>query len=156
MNQADVRRTAVSTAAFACVVILSASIMARKNALDGPAGFLFFLLIAASPFVIASGVSLIVWRSLARVSTPWVGLPERRLLTVASFVLICSGGPLAITLSIMLITGIEGSLGASGVWALVGISFSGVLCFAACVITVGRAILTRSHVSHESRQDSNI
>jgi hypothetical protein len=155
MNQAGIRRTAVSTAVFACVVILSASIMARKGALDGPAGFLFFLLIAASPFVIASGVSLIVWRSLARVPTAWLRLPERRLLAVASFVLICSGGPLAISVSIMLITGIEGSLGASGVWAVLGILSSGVLCSVACAIIMGRAILTRSH-SDEPRQDQQI
>jgi hypothetical protein len=130
--------------------------MARKNALDGPAGFLFFLLIMASPFVFASGVCLIVWRALARVPTHWIGLPERRLLTFASFVLTCSCGPLAISLSVMLITGIQGSVGASGIWAILGILFSGVLCCVAGVITVGRAILTRSHVSHESRQDSKI
>lgn len=134
------RRIAAITLAFICIVILVASAIIRTSALDGPAGFVFFLLVVVSPFLIAIGIGISVWRLMTQVLPCWIGAPERLLFAFASFVLVFGCGPLAISSAVMLIAHVEGSVGASGIWALLGILFSGLFCVLAGVIAVGRTV----------------
>jgi len=100
------------TFAFLWIVIVLTAATVRAGALNGPAGFVFFLLIGLSVFLIAVGVGVGVWRLMARVLPSRVGIPERLLIAFASCVLVGGCGPLVLYLAVTLITHVEGSAGA--------------------------------------------
>jgi hypothetical protein len=129
--------------AFLWIALVLAIATVRAGALNGPAGFVFFLLIGLSLFLIALGVGVGVWRLMARVLPSRVGIPERLLFAFSSCVLVGGCGPLVLCLAVYLITHVEGSAGASGIWALMAIFLSGLLCMFAVAIFVGRIIVER-------------
>jgi hypothetical protein len=130
--------------ASTCLVIALAATILRASHLDGPAEFVFFLLIVVSPLFIGLSVSVSVWRLMSRVLPLGLGTPERALLALSSFVLVGSCGPLILCLTVMLITHDGGSLGAFGLGALLAILLSELLCTFAVGIFVERVILDRT------------
>jgi len=137
------RRVGAITLVFACIVIAAASAIVRTTSLDGPAGFVFFVLIAISIFFIAVGASVTVWRLMAEVLPPRIGTPERLLFAFATFVLVFGCGPLVISSAVMLLAQVQGSAGASGIWALLAVLSSGLVCALAGTIVTVRNVLDR-------------
>ena len=147
MGRANSRRIDALQAVtlFICIVIAIAAAILHPGVLNGAAGFAFFLLIVGSLLYIAIGVSVSVWRLMTRVLPSSVGIPERLLVALSSFVLVVGCGPLALYLAVWVITHVEGSIGASGMWALLAIFVSVLFCTFAAAIFVGRAVLDRLH-----------
>ena len=130
------------TLAFVCIVVAVASGIRLTSNLNGPAGFVFFLLVMVAPFFIATGVAGTVWRLMARTAL-YSGVVERLLFVFAVFVATSGSGPLAISLAVIAITRHEGSIGAAGMWALLSIAGGVALAIFGISIMVVRLALNR-------------
>jgi hypothetical protein len=133
------------TIVFVCIAIAVAAAILHARGLDGTVGSVLFLLIVLSLFLGAIGVTVSFWRLMTRVLPPRVGIVERLFLALSSFVLVIGCSPLALYLAVTMITQVEGSVGASGIWALLAIFSSGLFCTFAAGIFVGRTVLDWLH-----------
>jgi hypothetical protein len=124
-------------------VVLAASALRFASELDGWLGIVFLLLILGAPIFIAVGAAVTVWRLMANLLPQALGVPERMLFTLGTFVTFCGCSPLAISLAIMEITRREGTLGAAGMWALTSIVAGAFLAILGLAITVLRFALHR-------------
>ena len=141
----SVTRPLATASALSCAVIIVASAIRFASDLDGPAGFVFFLLIMVAPIFIGAGVAVTVWR-LTLLLPPAFGVVERLLFAMAGFVATCGCGPLIISMVVMTVTRHEGTLGAAGLWAFISIAISGALCVFGCAVTVLRLALYRRKI----------
>jgi hypothetical protein len=133
---------AITLALFCAVVTVASGIRLTSN-LNGRAGFVFFLLVMVTPFFIATGMAVTVWRLMPRIAL-CSGVVERLLLVFAAFVATSGSGPLAISLAVITITRQEGSIGAAGMWALLSIAGGVALAIFGISVTVVRLALNRS------------
>ncbi len=131
---------AIAGALF-CSAVLSASAIQYAADLDGPLGFVFFLLVVATPIFIAMAVSVTNYRLMLRRPPTLVRTPERMLFAAAGFIVTCGSGPLAISLAIAGITRREGTLGAAGMWAIASIVLGAVVCSFAIAVMLLRPVL---------------
>jgi hypothetical protein len=133
---------AITLALFCAVVTVASGIRLTGN-LNGRVGFVFFPLVIVTPFFIATGAAVTVWRLMPRLAS-YSGVVERLLFVLAAFVVTCGSGPLAISLAVMAITRHEGSIGAAGIWALLSIVGGVALAIFGIAVTVLRLTLNRS------------
>ena len=135
-------RAPVLTSTLFCIVIVLASIFRAAADLNGPVGFAFFLLILISLFALGIGAAMTAWELMDRFLPQSFGIPERLLLAVATFIVTCGCGPLAITLAV------KDSIGATGTWALIGILLGSLLCCVAILVFVVRLALYGGQPKH--------
>jgi len=126
-----------------CAVVLAASALRFASELNGWLGIVFVLLILGAPVFIAAGAAVTVWRLMANLLPHSLGIPERMLFTLGTFVTFCGCSPLAISLAIMEIARREGTLGAAGMWALTSIAVGAFLAIFGLAVTVLRFALRR-------------
>jgi hypothetical protein len=77
--------------------IVTASATRLTGDLDGPRGFVFFLLIMVAPLFIAAGVTMTVWRLMEVFLPQMFAVPERLLFALSAFLTTCGSRPLAIS-----------------------------------------------------------
>ena len=137
-------KSALTTVALTITVIAVAAAILFAEALDGPLGFVFFLLVVVSPVFIGTGAAITVWRLIG--STRIGSTPERLLFATATFIAVCGTGPLLISLALMLLRRQDAPIGAAGIWALVAMFTASLLSFAGVATTLMRYFRKRSRV----------
>jgi len=130
---------AITFAVFCAVVIVASGIRVTGN-LNGPLGFVFFLLEMVTPVFLATGTAMTVWRLTPRL-VPYSGVLGRLFFVLAAFVVTCGSGPLAISLAVMAITRHDASIGAAGIWALLSLVVGAGLSTFGIAITLLRLAL---------------
>lgn len=131
------------TSAITVLLLLTGAAIVRADALDGPLGLVFVLLLfLLLPIVMGSGAAIIVWRVLENV--PPITTGPRLLFTAATFISVCGSGPLAVWIALTFISGREGPPGAAGMWALISVLMGAVLGGVGVLAVVLRLVLHKA------------
>ena len=121
-------------------VIIAASVVSIMGE-DGTPAVALFLLVMASPPLLAAGAAITVWRLMKHFSSKIVAAPERILFAFAAFVTTCGSGPLAISGAAMTLARREGYVGAAPIWAFASIAVSTAALLSGTALILARRVL---------------
>ena len=114
----------------------------------GVAAFVIFLLSIVVIFGMSLYAAVTAW-SLSQRLSRWAGIPERLLLSLGSFLLVGGCLPLAAVALFALFAGTNPTVGAAGIWAMVGVAAFLGLTLPAIIIAAIRLFSERQSQSGE-------